>query len=83
MKDSLRPNTSLKQSKLYQLTCDEGYEDILDLLKVAISDSVVPGICIKPSCDYSREIEPDSNSGWCEECEANTVWSCLVLADII
>jgi len=51
-----------------------------------ISDSVSPAICCNPEntdCDYTAEMEPDQDRGWCEECNANTVVSALVLAGLI
>ena len=70
-------------NKLEKLACIEGYEDIMDLLEVATFDSVSPGICRNKGCNYTTEVEPDSDSGWCEECNTNSVVSCLVLAGII
>lgn len=69
--------------KLQTLAEIEGYPTGEDLLEAFITDSVVPGICKKPDCDYSCEVEPDQTQGWCEECEAGTVVSCMVLAGII
>jgi len=71
------------KEKLELLTNLEGFEDTMDLLEENSVDSVVPGICVNEDCDYSCEIEPDSNSGWCEECNTNSVHSCLILAGII
>ncbi len=46
-------------------------------------DSVVPGICMNPDCDYTDELEPDQREGWCGVCETNTVASLLVLLNVI
>ena len=70
-------------SKLDQLAEIEGYGDTMEMLEAATFDSVAPGICANPGCDYSTEVEPDSSEGWCECCEAGTVKSCLVMAGII
>jgi len=43
----------------------------------------VPGICMNPGCDYTTQVEPDSNSGWCEICETNTVASGFILLGVI
>lgn len=69
--------------KLYRLARDWGFEDVMELLERATFDSVSPGICTNEGCDYSTEVEPDSDSGWCENCETNTVKSALMLAGII
>ena len=66
---------------LKQLAADEGYTDEMEMLQDYHMESVVPGIC--EVCGYSTHVEPDQFSGWCEECEANTVVSCLGLAGII
>ena len=71
------------QEKLEQLADFEGYEDYMEMLEVATRDSVVPGICVNEDCDYTTGVEPDSDSGWCEVCEKNSVHSCLILGGII
>jgi hypothetical protein len=70
-------------SKLKQLAEAEGFSDPLDLLENAVTDSVVTGICTNDGCDYTCDVEPDSTSGYCENCGTNTVSSCLVLAGVI
>lgn len=74
------PKMTRKQglAKLVQI---EGYRDELSLLEAATFDSVTPGICL--DCGYSCETEPDSDSGWCEECQKGSVVGCLMLAGII
>lgn len=52
-----------------------------ELLEEATYDSVAWGICV--NCGYTMEVEPDCDNGYCEECEENTIKSCLVLAGII
>jgi hypothetical protein len=61
----------------------EGWEDELSFLEECVCDSIVPGICTNPDCDYTTSVEPDSQTGWCEECSTNTVSSALILANII
>ena len=70
-------------SKLQDLVELEGFVDELEMLGRATFDSVASGICINPGCDYTTNVEPDQDRGWCELCETNTVQSCLVLAGII
>lgn len=43
----------------------------------------VPGICTNDGCDFTIDYEPDCDSGWCEECETNTVQSVYMLAGIM
>lgn len=70
-------------NKLEILASDYGFDSVDDMLQEACFDAVVPGICLRDDCDYSTEVEPDQNEGWCEECEEGTVASCLILAGII
>lgn len=70
-------------SKLDTLVQIEGFESREALLEHYIIDSVCPGICINEGCSNSKEVEPDSGSGWCEECEMNTVASAMRLAGVI
>jgi hypothetical protein len=69
--------------KQQQLCNDYGYESIDKMLEATILDSCVPAICMNKECDYSTEMEPGQDAGWCECCESNTVVSCLVLAGLI
>lgn len=68
--------------KLNKLAQIEG-RTVDGLLKDSMSDSVAKGICTKPGCDYTVDVEPDQSKGWCEECLDNTVVSCLILAGVI
>ncbi|MBE3145398.1 MAG: hypothetical protein IMZ61_15975 [Planctomycetes bacterium] len=69
-------------SKLGDLARIEGMTEE-ELLEQATYDSVAKGICTNPGCDYTTEVEPDQDKGYCEVCNTNTVKSCLVLAGII
>lgn len=70
-------------SKLETLAEIEGYEDVHAMLEAATFDSVAPCICTNPGCDYSEDLEPDQDSGWCPDCNTHTLKSCLMLAGII
>jgi len=72
-----------KIDKLERLAELEGYEDSMEMLEEASTDSVVPAICMNQGCDYTTGIEPDQNRGWCEECEMGSVKSCLIPAGVI
>jgi hypothetical protein len=70
-------------SKLDQLTEIVGYDDPLEMFEEFVCDSVCPGICMNPDCDYTNEVEPDCTNGWCEVCNTQTVKSGMVLGGII
>jgi len=70
-------------NKLAELARQYGYTTIHQMLQAAAFDSVVPGICRNKECNYTTDVEPDCERGWCEECQANTVVSALMLAGII
>lgn len=72
----------MPKSKLEKLVEIEGLT-VEQLLQQSVSDSVVPGICVAPECDYTTMVEPDCRGGWCEECQANTVQSACVIAGLI
>jgi len=76
-------NMATDEEKLNELTKLEGYDDPMDLLEENAIDSVCPGICVNDGCSYTTEVEPDSDSGWCENCGTNTVKSAMILAGII
>ena len=70
-------------SKLNQLASDWGFDDPLDLIEAYVTDGLMPAICMTRGCDYSTEMEPDQDQGWCECCGTNTVQSASVLMGII
>jgi hypothetical protein len=73
----------LSHPKLKKLAAVEGYDDITEFLIEACDDSVCPSICMNEDCDYTTGMEPDQRRGWCDECQANTMKSALVLAGVI
>ena len=72
----------IKVSKLQRLAEIEGLS-VNEMLEQATFDGICPGICINPGCEYTTEVEPDQDKGWCEECQQNTVKSALTMAGII
>jgi len=74
---------SHKAAKLMKLCDLEGYKRLHDLLKASVTDSICPAICMTEGCDYTTEMEPDQDAGYCEACGSNTVVSALVLAGLI
>ena len=75
-------------TKLEKLAADYGFDNVMDMLEEATEClahcfRIAPAICINSDCDYTTDMEPDQDRGWCEECETNTVQSCLILAGII
>lgn len=55
--------------------------DVMTMLEEATFDSIAPAICM--NCDYTEDMEPDQDQGWCPECEQNSMKSCLILAGVI
>jgi len=70
-------------SKLDTLMESEGFTDLTSFLDACICDSISPGICMNAECDYTTEVEPDSQEGYCEVCGTQTVKSALILAGLI
>jgi hypothetical protein len=60
----------------------DGTDDPLDMLQAAMRRDVCPGICRICETVY-EDVEPDTTTYWCENCQENSVTSCLVLAGII
>ena len=76
----------MRKAKLDKLVELDGFEDENALFAAAISDSVCPAICWNPDnpdCDYTAEMEPDQDKGWCELCDKGTPVSGLVLGGLI
>ena len=74
---------SNKGAKLMRLCDLEGFNSLDDLLQAAATDSVCPAICMTEGCDYTTEMEPDQDQGYCEVCGGNTMVSALILAGLI
>lgn len=74
-----------KRSKLNILADSEGIDlDNQESLGEILMDSVQPGICMNPGCDYTTDsVEPDQNRGYCEICNTQTVKSISMLMGII
>jgi hypothetical protein len=73
----------LHKVKLAKLLEIEGYDTLEELLEAVLSDAVSPAICMNEDCDFTCEMEPDQDAGYCEECHTNTMKAAPVLAGII
>lgn len=69
-------------TKLEKLAKIEG-STIESLLEEAVMGNNCKGICMNKSCDYTTNIEPDQEKGYCEICGTNTVKSVCILTGII
>lgn len=69
--------------KLRKLADSEGFGSSEEMCEFAVCDSVSPGICTAENCDYTAEVEPDCEDGFCEGCDGPTMQSALVLAGLI
>lgn len=68
-------NTDKKIKKLVEATDTPE----MVLIENAVMRGTAWGICKKPGCDYTTEVEPDQTHGWCEHCNSQTVQSILVM----
>ena len=69
-------------SKLQDLKDQTGMNDD-ELMEQALYDGVDEGICKNPGCNFTMRIEPDSDSGWCEDCNTNSVVSFTMMMGCI
>jgi hypothetical protein len=76
-------NQSPAEKRWVKLVELEGYICLDELLGAAAIDGVSPAICLNEGCEYTAEMEPDQDPGWCEARGTNTVASALVLAGVI
>jgi hypothetical protein len=74
---------SRDKAKLAKLIEIEGYDSIEALMEVVFSDAVSPAICMNEDCDFTCEMEPDQDAGYCEECRTNSMKAAPVLAGLI
>jgi hypothetical protein len=64
---------ALRTAKLAKLHEIEGYDSFDELAEAVFSDSVSPAICMNEGCDFTCEMEPNQDAGYCEECHTNTM----------
>jgi len=79
-------SSEMRRGKLAKLIAIEGFDNEDALFATAVTDSVCPAICCNPDnpeCDYTAEMEPDQDRGWCERCERGTLVSALMLGGLI
>jgi hypothetical protein len=74
---------ALRQAKLAKLLEIEAYDSLDELLRAVFSDAVSPAICVNEGCNFTCEMEPDQDAGYCEECHTYTMKAAPVLAAII
>lgn len=72
-----------KRKEFYKLEGITTKDEWQTFLQETIFDSVSLGICTNEDCSYTTEVEPDCDSGYCEECDTCTVASILILEGII
>ena len=65
------------------LAQEYGFDDVNEFMLDVGLDSSVPAICTNKDCNYTTEMEPDQDRGWCEGCNRNTVKSILILEGLI
>ena len=69
-------------NKLEELAHMEGFEDSTEMILQFGYGDYIPAICMNEDCEATYNYEPDQDKGWCDECETNSVKSCLVLAGL-
>ena len=75
--------TNAEYLKSTELAESEGFASSADMLKVFAYESVMPGICMNESCDYTAMVRPDARKEWCGFCETNSIRSCLSLEGVV
>lgn len=79
---SLRAERQKKETqKLQELIESEGYRKLHNWLDDNRNASTCEGICM--NCEFTKEVEPHQDKGYCEICETKTVKSGLILAGVI
>lgn len=70
-------------SKSIILARAEGFKTAEEMTTSYLFSSIVPGICTNDCCQYTTNVEPDQNKGYCESCLTKSVKSILILEDKI
>lgn len=69
--------------KLLKKLAKKVNKQVKDMLQESADNGIANGICTNSRCQYTANVEPDCEDGWCENCETQSVVSCLILAGII
>ena len=77
------PTAVERRVKLATLMEIEGYDNFEELAQAVLSDAVSPTICMNEDCNFTCQMEPDQDAGYCEECRTNSMHSALILAGLI
>lgn len=70
-------------TNLKTLARSEGFQCVTELLIEAERQDEYPSVCTNEGCANFDYLEPDAESGWCEECGTNTLTSGLRLMGLI
>lgn len=73
---------SVLASKTLDLEAVEG-QSAMEIAEAGLFDGIMMGICMNPGCNYTTEVEPDAEEGWCEVCNTGSVCSAAILIDVI
>jgi hypothetical protein len=75
----------VRQQKLAKLLVIEGLSDVEQLFHAGLFSNRpgAPSICMNEDCNYTCDMEPDQERGWCDECRTNSMMSGLILAELI
>ena len=79
----MRISPAQREAKLAKLMEIEGYDNFEELAQVILSNSVSPAICMNEDCNFTCEMEPDQDAGYCEEFRTNSMHSAVILAGLI
>ncbi len=71
------------ERKLKFMAKELGYDTINQMLDANYLCGTVPSICWNDDCNNICDYEPDQNRGWCENCNEQSVKSCLVIEGIM
>lgn len=70
-------------TKLDTLYSNWGVTDRMAALEHFMFDGLCPAICMNDGCDYTTDMEPDQDHGWCDDCGTNSMKSAMILEGVI
>jgi hypothetical protein len=73
---------NLEISKLDTLA-RESSMSVMEFIDAYALESMSPGICMNPDCDYTTEVGLDERAGYCPSCQTAMIRSGIVLAGLI
>lgn len=71
-----------REASKLDLLAREWGKSVMEFIDAYALETLSPGICMNPDCDYTTEVGLDERAGYCPFCQTPTIQSGIVLAGL-